>query len=98
MKSFLASCGSIQHLSTTANKFQNEVTERLNRTIIEQICSMMHQKEVPNNFWTDELSVAAHVINWVTSRGISLSTKTYEIISLRKSNASYLRVFGSTLW
>ena len=98
MKEFLEDRG-IRHRPTTPeNPHQNGVAERMNRTLVELVRSMLHHKELPKSLWAEALSVATHVRNRVTTRGLSSKTTPYEILFGRKPNLSYLRVFGCRCW
>ena len=89
----------IKHrLTAPRNPHQNGVAERLNRTLIELVRSMLHQKGLPKTFWAEALNTAVHIRNRVTTRGLSAKTTPFEVLFGRKPNLSYLRVFGSRFW
>ena len=98
MKQLLEQRGVQHRLTAPGNPHQNGVAERLNRTLVELVRSMLHSKGLSKKFWAEALSVAMHVRNRVTTRGLSSRTTPYEILFGRKPNVSYLRVFGSRCW
>jgi len=98
MKQFFEDRGILHRLTAPGNPFQNGVAERMNRTLLELVRSMLHDKNVPKEFWAEALQVACHVRNRVTTRGLSSSTTPFEVMFGSKPNLSYLRVFGSRCW
>ena len=98
MKEFLEKRGITHRLTAPGNPYQNGVAERLNRTLVESVRSMLHHKDLPKHFWAEALSVAVHVRNRVTTRGVSSQTTPYEIMFGRKPNLAHVRVFGSRCW
>ena len=98
MKLFLEKRGISHRLTAPGNPHQNGVAERMNRTLIELVRSMLHHKDLPKHFWAEALAVSVHVRNRVTTSGLSSKSTPYEILFGRKPNLSYLRVFGSRCW
>ena len=98
MRDFLRERGIQHRLTAPGNPHQNGIAERLNRTLIELVRSMLHQKQMEKKFWAEALAVAVHVRNRVTTRGLSPTTTPYEVMFGKKPNMSYLRVFGSRCW
>ena len=98
MIGFLKDRGIQHRLTTPYNPHQNGVAERINRTLCDLIRSMLHQKKMPKEFWAEALSVATHVRNRVTTRGLGSDTTPFQVLYNRKPNMSYLRVFGSRCW
>ena len=72
---------------------QNGVSERLNRTIIETVRSMIFHAKLPLRFWAEAANTAVYLRN--RSPTVSLGNKTpYECWFDRKPDISNLRVFG----
>ena len=72
---------------------QNGVSERLNRTIIEAVRSMIFHADVPLFLWAEAVSTAVYVHN--RSPTSALDNKTpYECWYGEKPDVSNLRVFG----
>ena len=65
MKSFVERHGITHRLTAPGNPHQNGVAERINRTLVELVRSMLHQKGLPKHFWAEALAVAVHVRNRV---------------------------------
>ena len=95
---FLASKGIVQDPTVPYSPHQNGVAERLNRTLVELVRSMLHHKSLPKHFWAEALAVAVYVRNRVTSRGLPGNTTPFEVWNSSKPNLSHLRVFGSKCW
>ena len=72
---------------------QNGVAERLNRTLMEAVRSMLHHDELPLKFWAEALSTTACLRN--QSPTIKLKEKTpFECFHKRKPEIGHLKVFG----
>ena len=72
---------------------QNGVAERLNRTIMESVRSMIYHAGLPLDFWAEACSTAVYIHN--RSPTTALKDKTpYECLFGRKPDISNLRVFG----
>lgn len=98
MKRFLTERGIVHQKTSPCNPHQNGVAERLNRTLLDNIQSMLHQKNVSRIFWTETLAVEAYIRNRVTSREISSLTTPYELLFERIPNLSHICVFGCCCW
>ncbi len=66
-KKYLSDHG-IQHQLTLAyTPQQNGVAERMNRTLMNLVRSMLHHKRIDKRFWAEALATAVYVRNRVTS-------------------------------
>ena len=72
---------------------QNGVSERLNRTIIEAVRSMMFHANVPLFLWAEAVSSAVYIHNRSPTAALT-NTTPYECWFQEKPNVSNLRVFG----
>ena len=89
----------IHHQETTAyTPQQNGVAERMNRTLINLVRSMLHHKDIGKEFWAEALDTAVYVRNRVTSRGLPPNTTPHHLWHDEKPDISHLRVFGSKCW
>ena len=50
-------------LAVPKNPVQNDVAERMNRTIVETVRSMLSCANLPHKFWDEALSTAAYLHN-----------------------------------
>ena len=71
---------------------QNGISERLNRTLMEKVRSMLYHSKLPLRFWAEALMVATHVRN--CSPTCALEETPYERWNNEKPDVSVLRVFG----
>jgi hypothetical protein len=71
---------------------QNGVAERMNRTLVEMIRSMLHQQDTPLTFWGEALQTAVHIRNRSPSSAINGHTP-FEIWHNRLPDISYFRIF-----
>lgn len=72
---------------------QNGVSERMNRTLIESVRSMLSDSGLPKTFWAEAVSTAVYVRNRCPT--VALNNKTpYEALNGRKPNVKHLKIFG----
>ena len=71
---------------------QNGTAERMNRTLMEKVRSMLHHSKLPLRFWAEALMVATHVRN--CSPTCTFDETPYERWYKEKPDVSNLRVFG----
>jgi hypothetical protein len=79
-------------LPTHLNK--NGVVERKNRTLLDMARTMLDEYKTPDHFWAEAINTACYSINWLYLHRI-LKKTSYELLTGKKSNVSYFRVFGS---
>ena len=72
---------------------QNGVSERMNRTLVEKVRSMLVDSKLPHKFWAEALSTAAYLINRSPTKSLSNQTP-FEAWYGKKPSVKHLRVFG----
>ena len=72
---------------------QNGVSERMNRTLIEAVRSMLSDSKLPKTFWAEALSTAVYARNRSPTSVLKDMTP-YEALNGRKPNVKHLRTFG----
>lgn len=73
---------------------QNGISERLNRTLIEKVRTMLSDAALPKSFWAEALNTAAYVHNRSPTASLNKVTP-YEALIGRKPSVSHFRTFGS---
>jgi hypothetical protein len=68
--------------------------ERKNRTLIEAAITMLDEYKTSDQFWAEAVNTACHAINRLYLHKI-LQKTAYELLTGKKPNVSYIRVFGS---
>jgi hypothetical protein len=68
--------------------------ERKNRTLLDMARTMLDEYKTPNRFWAEAINTACYSINWLYLHRI-LKKTSYELLTGKKPNVSYFRVFGS---
>ncbi len=97
-KSYLQQHG-IQHQLTVAyTPQQNGVAERMNRTLVNCVRSLLQTAKLEKKFWAEALSTAVYVRNRVTSRSLPRNITPYHLWMGNSPDLSYFRVFGSKCW
>jgi hypothetical protein len=73
---------------------QNGVVERKNRTLLDMARTMLDEYKTSNRFWVEAINTACYAINRLYLHRI-LKKTSYELLTGKKPNVSYFRVFGS---
>ncbi|GJW46719.1 ribonuclease H-like domain-containing protein [Tanacetum coccineum] len=82
-----------QEYSNARTPQQNEVAERMNRTLIETTRTILADSLLPTTFWAEAVSTACYIFNRV--RVTKPQNKTpYELLFGHKPIISYIRPFG----
>jgi transposase InsO family protein len=89
----------IRHeLSVPYNPQQNGVAERLNRTLLNSVRTMLKHVDCEKKWWAEAVTTACYVKNRVTTVGLPSNTTPYEVWFGTRPNVSHLRVFGAKCW
>lgn len=94
LKEFLSQNGIIHESSPPYTPQMNGVSERINRTLVEMIRSMLYDKNCPLQLWGEALRTATYLINLQPKKLLDMKTP-FEIWHGRKPSISHIRVFGS---
>jgi hypothetical protein len=70
------------------------VAERKNITLIEMSRTMLDEYKTSDRFWDEVVNTACHATTRLYLHKL-LKKKPYELLTNKKSNISYFRVFGS---
>jgi hypothetical protein len=73
---------------------QNGVVERKNITLLDMARTMLDEYKIPDQFWAEAINTACYSINRLYLHWI-LKKTSYELLTGKKPNISYFRVFGS---
>ncbi|KAG8499626.1 hypothetical protein CXB51_006086 [Gossypium anomalum] len=85
--------GIVRHLTVRHTPQQNDVAERVNRTIMEKVRCMLSNANLPKSFWAEAASTACFLIN--RSPSVAIEKKTpQEVWSGNPANYSDLKIFG----
>jgi hypothetical protein len=68
--------------------------ERKNRTLLDMARTMLNEYKTPDQFWAEAINIACYSINRLYLHRI-LKKTSYELLTGKKPNVSYFRVFGS---
>src|SRR3954463_10002956 len=93
MDEFLSDEGIKHQYSAAYTPQQNGVAERKNRILIEMARTMLDEYKSPYKLWAEAINTACHVSNRLYLH--KLKNKTlYELLTGKKPNVKYFRVFG----
>lgn len=76
---------------------QNGVAERLNRTLMESVRTMLADSKLPHRFWAEALSTSVYLRNRSPTKALEGITP-YEAWNNIKPDVSFLRAFGCTAY
>jgi hypothetical protein len=91
---FLEDEGIRHEFSSPYTPQQNGVVERKNRTLLDMARTMLDEYKTPDRFWAEAINTACYSINRLYLHRI-LKKTSYELLTGKKPNVSYFRVFGS---
>jgi transposase InsO family protein len=94
IEGFLEEEGIKHEFSSPYTPQQNGVVERMNRTLLDIARTMLDQYKTPDQFWVKAINTACYSINRLYLHRV-LKKPSYELITGKKPNVSYFRVFGS---
>jgi hypothetical protein len=94
IEGFLEEEGIKHEFSSPYTPQQNGVVERKNRTLLDMARTMLDEYKTPDLFWADVINTACYSINRLYLHRI-LKKTSYELLTDKKPNVSYFRVFGS---
>ena len=92
-KNYLKSEGVRHELTVPKTPEQNGVAERLNRTLVEAVRSMLIDANLPHKFWAEALSTAVYLKNRSPTKAVKDMTP-FEAWKNMKPKVGHLRVFG----
>jgi len=78
-KDYLKSYGISHQLTVAYTPQQNGVAERMNRTVMDLVRSMMNTAGIEKKFWAEALQTAVYVRNRVASRSLPEHTTPYHL-------------------
>lgn len=82
-----------RHKTVRLTPQQNGLAERMNRTFMERVRSMMIQAKLPKSLRAETLNTTCYLINLSRSSAIGFKTP-YELWTRKLANYGSLRVFG----
>jgi hypothetical protein len=94
IEGFLEDEGIKHEFSSPYTPQQNGVVERKNRTLLDMARTMLDEYKTPCRFWAEAINTACYSINRLYLHQI-LKKTLYELLTGKKPNVSYFRVFGS---
>jgi hypothetical protein len=94
IEGFLEEEGIKHEFSSSYTPQQNGVVERKNRTLLDMARTMLDEYKTPDRFWAETINTACYSINRLYLHRI-LKKTSYKLITGKKPNVSYVRVFGS---
>jgi hypothetical protein len=94
IEGFLEDEGIKHEFSSPYTPQQNSVVEKKNRTLLDMVRTMLDEYKTLDRFWAEAINTASYSINRLYLHRI-LKKTSYELLTGKKPNVSYFRVFGS---
>ncbi|CAI7795949.1 unnamed protein product, partial [Closterium sp. NIES-53] len=93
LEKWMKSKGIKHDVTTPYTPQQNGAAERLNRTLVEAVLSLLQHSKIGREWWGEASSLAAWIRNRLPTKVLSVTTP-FEAWTKMKLNLSYLRTFG----
>jgi hypothetical protein len=93
IEGFLEEEGIKHEFSSPYTPQQNGVVERKNRTLLDMARTMLDEYKTSDRFWAEAINTACYSFNRLYLHRI-LKKTSYELLTGKKHNVSYFRVFG----
>jgi hypothetical protein len=90
---FYKNVGIKRELATPYNPQQNGVDERKNRTIMEDVKTMIHDQDLCMCLWAEAAMAVVYVQNRLSHSALGLKTPK-EMFTGKKPEVSHLKIFG----
>ena len=90
---YLKQEGICHELTVPKTPQQNDVVERMNRTLVETIRSMLSDTKLPKQFWAEALSTAVYLRNRSPRRAV-LGKTPFESLTGEKPVVGHFKIFG----
>ena len=97
-KSYLQEHGIRHQLNVAYTSQQNGVAERMNRTLMDCIRSMLRTSSLDKKFWAESSATAEYIRNREVSRSLPHNITPYHQWIGEAPNVSHLRMFGCKCW
>ena len=96
-ETYLSKVGIAHQRTIKKTPEQNGVAERMNRTLVEAVRSMLSESSLPKKFWAEALATATYLRNRSPTKAVEGMTPI-EAWSGEKPSVAHLRVFGSSCY
>jgi hypothetical protein len=93
VKGFFEEEGIKHEFSSPYTPQQNGIVERKNITLLDIARTMLDEYKTPDRFWAEAINTACYSINRLYLHRI-LQKTSYELLTGKKPNVSYFRVYG----
>jgi transposase InsO family protein len=94
IEGFLDEEGIMHEFSSPYTPQQNGVVQRKNRTLLDMARTMLDEYKTPDRFWAEAINTACYSIKQLYLHRI-LKKTSYELLTGKKPNVYYFRVFES---
>ena len=76
----------------------NGVSERLNQTLLEQTCALLHSSKLPKSLWGEVINHAVWLKNRTVTQGLPDGKTPFEMLYGKKPNLRKLYEWGNQVW
>ena len=95
-ENYLKTEGVRHELTVPRTPEQNGVAERMNRTLVEAVRTMLADSKLPQQFWAEALSTAVYLRNRSPAKAVDVTP--FEAWTGTKPRVEHLRVFGCSAY
>ena len=91
---FLDQCGIVHETTPAYSSSSNGIAERLNRTLLNMVRSMLLQSKIPTPFWAEAVDTANKIRNRLPTRSLPGNISPHEAWFNVRPTISHFRQFG----
>ena len=93
LRTFCKKCGIARKKTTPYTPQNNEVAERMNRTLMEKARSMLSSAGIGQEFWAEVVETTCYLVNRSPTSTL-IDKTTQEVWTGKKPSIKHLKVFG----
>jgi hypothetical protein len=94
---YLHQQGTEHHLTTADTPQHNGVAESLNCCLMEHMCAILHQSDLPKYLWAEAIQFAVWLKNCTSTKMLGVSTP-HEQLYNEKTNLGNVPEWGQNVW
>ena len=93
----LKQAGTLRNLTVHDTPEHNGIAERLNRTLLEKVCAMLHASGLPKFLWGEVVNHAVYLKNQTSTKALDGKTP-FQVFHGTKPNLCGIPEFSSKVW
>ena len=95
---YLQTQGTMCQLTTHDTLEYNEISEQLNRTLLERTCALLHASKLLKNLWGEAINHVIWLKNRIPTHALSDGKMSYKLLYHKKPDLRNVQEWGSMVW